>query len=100
MAARSDYFEQQILNGRWKNREIVTINNLLVDSSVFYRMIEWLYTGQVKFAVSQYEDALRLCKQCRLEDLEEEIQSAFIKADSFGKELQSWPFEDEQILCI
>merc|ERR1719195_134313 len=83
LVARSDYFEHQILNGRWKNRENVAINNSLVDSSVFYRVIEWLYTGQVKFAVSQYEDALRLCKQCRLEDLEEEIQSAFIKADSF-----------------
>ena len=85
LTSRSDYFEQQILTGRWKNRDIVFINNSLVDSSVFYRMIEWLYTGQVKFAVSQYEDALRLCKQCRLEELEEEIQSAFIKADSFGK---------------
>jgi len=83
LTSRSDYFEQQILAGRWKNRDIVFINNSLVDSSVFYRMIEWLYTGQVKFAVSQYEDALRLCKQCRLEDLEQEIQSAFIKADSF-----------------
>ena len=85
LAARSDYFEQELLVGRWKNRDVVTINNSLVDSSVFYRIMEWLYTGQVKFAVSQYEDALRLCKQCRLDDLEEEIQSAFIKADSFGK---------------
>jgi hypothetical protein len=85
LTSRSDYFEQQILAGRWKNRDIVFINNSLVDSSVFYRIIEWLYTGQVKFAVSQYEDALRLCKQCRLDDLEKEIQSAFIKADSFGK---------------
>lgn len=85
LAARSDYFEQQLLGGRWKDRAIVSINNSLVDSSVFYRIIEWLYTGQVKFAVSQYEDALRLCKQCRLEDLDEEVHLAFTKADNFGK---------------
>ena len=48
-------------------------------------MIEWLYTGQVKLAISQLDDALRLCKQCRLDEFEEEIQTAFTKADSFGK---------------
>lgn len=83
LAARSDYFEEQLLAGRWKNRSVVNINNSLVDTNVFYRMLEWLYTGQVKLAVSEYEDALRLCKQCRLEDFEEEINEAFAKADSF-----------------
>lgn len=83
LAARSSYFEEQLLGGRWQNKSIVTISNSLVDSSVFYRMIEWLYTGQVKMEVSQFEDALRLCKQCRLGEFEEEIQAAFTKADSF-----------------
>ena len=85
LAARSDYFEEQFLSGRWRDKEVVFINNSLVDSSVFYRILEWLYTGQVKLAISQYEDALRLCKQCRLEDFSEEIHAAFTKADSFGK---------------
>ena len=49
LAARSSYFEEQLLGGRWQNRELVTINNALVDGTVFYRMIEWLYTGQVYF---------------------------------------------------
>lgn len=83
LAARSSYFEQQLLDGRWRDRQVVIINNALVDSSVFYRILEWLYTGQVKLAVSQCEDALRLCKQCKLVDLEEEIHNAFVKADSF-----------------
>ena len=48
-------------------------------------MIEWLYTGQVKLGIDQLEDALKLCKQCRLDDFAEEISAAFIKADSFGK---------------
>ena len=73
-----------ILGGRWQNRELVTINNVLVDGTVFHRMIEWLYTGQVKLMIGQIDDALRLCKQCRLLEFEEEIHAAFTKADSFG----------------
>lgn len=46
-------------------------------------MIEWLYTGQVKLDVAQLEDALKLCKQCKLTEFGEEIQAAFTKADSF-----------------
>lgn len=30
LAARSDYFEQQLLHGRWKNKDIVSINHALV----------------------------------------------------------------------
>ena len=30
LAARSDYFEQQLLHGRWKNKDVVSINNALV----------------------------------------------------------------------
>merc|ERR1712226_1458027 len=83
LAARSSYFEEQLLGGRWQNRELVTINNVLVDGTVFHRMIEWLYTGQVKLMIGQIDDALRLCKQCRLLEFEEEIHAAFTKADSF-----------------
>ena len=82
LAARSTYFEQQF-KGRWKDREVVSINNHLVDSSVFYHMIEWLYTGQVKFGIDQLEDALKLCKQCHLNDFADEILTAFAKADEF-----------------
>ena len=62
-------------------------------------MIEWLYTGQVKLAISQLDDALRLCKQCRLDEFEEEIQTAFTKADSFGKLLSTplFIFDQEMI---
>ena len=82
LAARSSYFEQQF-KGRWKDREIVSINNHLVDSSVFYHMIEWIYTGQVKLGIDQLEDALKLCKQCHLDDFAGEILTAFAKADEF-----------------
>ena len=56
-----------------------------VDPTAFYRVLEWLYTGQVKLNVSQCDDVIRLCKQCKLPDLEEEIENALIKADSFGE---------------
>ena len=47
--------------------------------------MEWLYSGQVKLAVPQCDDAIRLSRQCKLEQLEEEIQHAFSKALSFGE---------------
>ena len=46
-------------------------------------MIEWIYTGQVKLGIDQLEDALKLCKQCHLDDFAGEILTAFAKADEF-----------------
>jgi ankyrin repeat/BTB/POZ domain-containing protein 1 len=45
--------------------------------------VEWLYSGQVKLTVPQCDDAIRLCRQCKLKQLEEEIQYAFTKANSY-----------------
>jgi hypothetical protein len=56
-----------------------------VDPTAFCRILEWLYTGQVKLNVSQCDDVIRLCKQCKLQELEEEVHNALIKADLFGK---------------
>ena len=47
-------------------------------------MIEWLYSGQAKLTIPQCEDAMLLAKQCKLEQLKEEIQQAVNKANSFG----------------
>ena len=48
-------------------------------------MIEWLYSGQVKLTIPQCDDAMLLAKQCKLEQLKDEIQHAVTKANSFGK---------------
>ena len=60
---------------------------LQVDSAVFHKVIEWLYTGQIKLQISQCDDALRLCKQCRLDGLREEIEHSLRKTYEFGKKL-------------
>ena len=49
-------------------------------------MIEWLYSGQAKLTIPQCEDAMLLAKQCKLEQLKEEIQQAVNKANSFGND--------------
>ena len=56
-----------------------------VDSIAFQKVIEWLYSGQAKLTIPQCEDAMLLAKQCKLEQLKEEIQQAVNKANSFGK---------------
>ena len=47
-------------------------------------MIEWLYSCQAKLTIPQCDDAMLLAKQCKLEQLKEEIQLAVNKANSFG----------------
>jgi hypothetical protein len=39
----------------------------------------------VKLNIPQCDDVIRLCKQCKLQELEEEIENALVKADSFGR---------------
>lgn len=56
-----------------------------VDSIAFQKVIEWLYSGQAKLTIPQCDDAMLLAKQCKLEQLKEEIQQAVNKANSFGK---------------
>ena len=82
LATRSQYFNDQFRT-RWKDKDFIYIGNKMVDPDVFVKIIEYLYTGKMKILVSQCEDAIRLCKQCKLFDLREEIADSFIKADSF-----------------
>ena len=67
---------------------VFIISNLLllqVDSVAFRKVIEWLYSGQVKLTIPECDDALRLSKHCKLDNLTEEIELAINKANSFGK---------------
>ena len=56
-----------------------------MDSTAFKKVIEWLYSGQVKLTIPQCDDVIRLCKHCKLDQLKDEIQYAMAKANSFGK---------------
>ena len=63
----------------------VLLKNFQVDSTAFKKVIEWLYSGQVKLTIPQCDDVIRLCKHCKLDQLKDEIQYAMAKANSFGK---------------
>ena len=62
----------------------MVINNSLVTVPAFSSMVEWLYTAQVKVEIRDMTDFTRLAKYCKLDDLEEEIDKAFQKANSWG----------------
>ncbi len=47
-------------------------------------LMEWLYTAKVKVEVSLVEDLRLLCRQCKLQDLDQELEDALKKAQSFG----------------
>lgn len=56
-----------------------------VDGEAFRLIVEWLYTAQVKIEAKLLEDVRRLCKQCKLHRLENDLEAAVLKAENFGK---------------
>ncbi|XP_059091726.1 ankyrin repeat and BTB/POZ domain-containing protein 1-like isoform X2 [Tigriopus californicus] len=82
LGARSPYFGQQFL-GRWRHRGTISLRNSLVDGEAFRLIVEWLYTAQVKIEAKLVEDVKRLCKQCKLDRLENDLEAAVLKAENF-----------------
>ncbi len=62
----------------------MTVSSELVDGRALELLVEWLYTGRAKVEVSLEEDLRRLCRQCRLAELSQQIEDAVLKAHSFG----------------
>lgn len=101
LAARSPYFARRFAGG-WRGRGEVAINNPLVsfileqhlfrsliffsqvDPDCFRLVLEWLYTGQAKVEVSSADDFGRLCRNCRLDRPERDLEDAVKRAKAFG----------------
>jgi len=93
LSARSQFFTNQ-LETRWKGKTEVNLNKKEISAAAFRAVIQWLYTGQCKVDVRDMEDFSRLVRFCNLQLLDEELQQAFKKADSFvqtkrGAEIQT-----------
>ena len=58
---------------------------LQVESSAFYLVLEWIYTGQMKIPKDQIDEVQRICKQCKLSQLHSDIAEAWDRTKKFGK---------------
>lgn len=56
-----------------------------MNPQVFKKVFEWLYTGQTKLSVAEYDDAILLSSQCRLPQLKSDLLNGLTKANAFGK---------------
>ena len=76
---------RKMFEEKWRDRERVTLANRMVTSQAFKLLLEYLYTGQCKVDLRDLQDLTKLVKYCKLSFMEQELEEAFRKADSFGE---------------
>lgn len=83
LAVRSDFFAD-MLETRWKEREVVTITHRLVEPHAFGAILQFIYTARLETPVDQLEDVLRLAKYCRLDHLMEQLETRLKRVFDFA----------------
>lgn len=84
LSARSQFFTDQ-LETRWKNKHEVHLKKKEISIAAFRSVLEWLYTSQTKVDVSDMDEFGLLVRYCRLQQLSEDLDKAFKKADAYVK---------------
>ena len=78
---------RSLFEERWRSRDTVNLGHREVTSRAFRLLLEYLYTGQCKVEMKDLPDLTKLVKYCKLQVLQQDLEEAFKKADSFGKYL-------------
>ncbi|XP_031700664.1 ankyrin repeat and BTB/POZ domain-containing protein 1 [Anarrhichthys ocellatus] len=74
LSARSEYFTD-MLESKWKGKTLITLKHPLINPSAFGAILQYSYTGRMDIDISLVEDCRRLAKQCKMEDLMEELEN-------------------------
>ncbi|KAG2470685.1 ABTB1 protein, partial [Polypterus senegalus] len=82
LRARSEYFNE-MFETKWKGKSIIALKHPLVNKAAFGSILQFLYTGRLDTDVSYVEDCKRLAKQCKIEDLIEQLESKCKKVYEF-----------------
>ena len=77
---------RSLFEERWRTRDTVNLGHREVTSRAFRLLLEYLYTGQCKVDMKDLSDLTKLAKYCKLQVLQQDLEEAFKKADSFGKQ--------------
>ncbi|XP_023669289.1 ankyrin repeat and BTB/POZ domain-containing protein 1 [Paramormyrops kingsleyae] len=74
LGARSEYFAE-MFETKWKGKNIIALKHPLINPAAFGSILQYFYTGRLDIDVSYVEDCKRLAKQCKINDLIEELES-------------------------
>ncbi|KAK0155103.1 Ankyrin repeat and BTB/POZ domain-containing protein 1 [Merluccius polli] len=73
LGARSEYFTM-MFETKWKGKNLITLKHPLINPAAFGALLQYFYTGCMDINVSFIEDCILLAKQCKMEDLIDELQ--------------------------
>uniref|UniRef100_A0A8C5PMQ8 Ankyrin repeat and BTB/POZ domain-containing protein 1 n=1 Tax=Leptobrachium leishanense TaxID=445787 RepID=A0A8C5PMQ8_9ANUR len=82
LGARSPYFAE-MFETKWKDKKEIELKHPLINPAVFGSILQYLYTGRMDVDVEQVEDCKRLARQCRLQDLIDELEEKCKKVYEF-----------------
>ncbi|XP_053576799.1 ankyrin repeat and BTB/POZ domain-containing protein 1 isoform X3 [Bombina bombina] len=82
LSARSPYFAE-MFETKWKGKKVIALKHPLINPAAFGSILQYLYTGRLDINVEHVEDCKRLAKQCRLQDLIEELEDKCKKVYEF-----------------
>ncbi|KAK6480602.1 ankyrin repeat and BTB/POZ domain-containing protein 1-like [Huso huso] len=82
LSARSDYFNE-MFETKWKGKSIIALKHPLINPAAFCSILQYFYTGRLDIDVEYVEDCIRLAKQCKIDDLIEELQNKCKKVYEF-----------------
>ncbi|XP_029291024.1 ankyrin repeat and BTB/POZ domain-containing protein 1 [Cottoperca gobio] len=74
LSARSEYFTD-MFETKWKGKNLITLKHPLINPAAFGAILQYSYTGRMDIDISLVEDCRRLAKQCKMEDLIEELEN-------------------------
>ncbi|XP_032996946.1 ankyrin repeat and BTB/POZ domain-containing protein 1 [Lacerta agilis] len=82
LGARSAYFAE-MFETKWKGKNIIALKHPLINPAAFGSLLQYLYTGRLDLDVEYVSDCKRLAKQCRLQDLIEDLETKCKKVHEF-----------------
>nr|XP_034962356.1 ankyrin repeat and BTB/POZ domain-containing protein 1 isoform X2 [Zootoca vivipara] len=82
LGARSAYFAE-MFETKWKGKNIIALKHPLINPAAFGSLLQYLYTGRLDIDVEYVSDCKRLAKQCRLQDLIEDLETKCKKVHEF-----------------
>jgi hypothetical protein len=73
LAARSPFF-REAFSHRWRGRDRVRLTSRRLSYPALVSLFQFFYTDRLDVAVEEMEDLVRICRQCRLPELQAKVE--------------------------
>ncbi|XP_043934477.1 ankyrin repeat and BTB/POZ domain-containing protein 1 [Protopterus annectens] len=82
LSARCAYF-LEMFETKWKGKNMIALKHPLINPAAFGSILQYLYTGHMDIDVEYVDDCKRLAKQCKLQDLIDELENKCKQVNEF-----------------